>query len=225
MTNLLIVEDHETLGYVLKEYLSLHGYKITLIQDGNEALNAFKRLMPDLCILDVMLPNVDGFQIAESIKSYKPEVPIIFLTARALKVDKIKGFKLGADDYIVKPVDEEELLLRINSVLKRVYSNNTNPNDYFDIGRLRFEYCNRTIIADDKNFLLTEKESEILAALCERKGNLVSRDAIMKRVWRQTDYFTARTMDVHLSKIRKLLSIDSSIKIINVHGKGFILSD
>jgi two-component system, OmpR family, response regulator len=225
MHKVLIVEDHETLGYVLREYLQLHGLDCSLAESAEQALKLLKRLTPHLCLLDVSLPGASGFELAEKIKSMHPAMPLIFLTARGLKVDRIKGLMLNADDYLVKPVDEEELLLRIRSVLRRSYPEKEQQKMIHTIGKLTFEPANQVIKNGTKEELLTEKESAILDLLCRKKGDLVHRNQILKDVWGKTDQFTARTMDVHLTRIRKRLSADSSIAIVNIHGKGFILKD
>jgi DNA-binding response OmpR family regulator len=225
MYRILIAEDHETLGYVLKEYLSINGYDVILAINGNEAVRYFKQFQPHLCILDVMLPEMDGFEIAGKIKAIENNIPIIFLTAKALKVDKVKGFKLGADDYIVKPVDEEELILRIKSILKRSYPGFTIQGPEIAIGNFLFDPKKRILAYKEHIQTLTEKENSILYLLAASKGDLVSRKDILNKIWGATDYFTIRTMDVHLSKLRKHLAADQNISIINVHNKGFILRE
>jgi two-component system OmpR family response regulator len=223
MYSILIAEDHESLGYVLKEYLTMNGFRITLVTNGNDALAAFEKQQYDLCLLDVMLPGCNGFEAAAEIKMQHPSVPVIFLTARALKVDKIKGFKLGADDYIVKPADEEELLLRIQSVIKRAYPPAVKTTACFSIGKIQFEPTNLVLFMGRQRIMLTEKEAHILTILAEQKGNLVPRKYILREIWNESSYFTARTMDVHLTKLRKHLAMDPEVQIVNVHGKGFVL--
>lgn len=225
MQRILIAEDHETLGYVLKEYLSINGYEISLATNGKEAVASFKKFNPHLCILDVMLPEKDGFEIANEIKAIDDNIPIIFLTAKSLKVDKIKGFRLGADDYIVKPVDEEELILRIRSILKRSYPALSMQYEEIAVGELLFDPQKRVLSHKGSARLLTEKETAILYLLAINKGRLVSRKEILNKVWGATDYFTIKTMNVHLSKLRKHLAADDKVSILNVHNKGFILQE
>ncbi|MFN2439963.1 MAG: response regulator transcription factor [Chitinophagaceae bacterium] len=225
MHKILIVEDHETLGYVLVEYLKLHGFEVMLAKTAEEGLKLFKKNSPHLCLLDVSLPGMDGFELAKKIKDLQIDMPIIFLTARGLKVDRIKGLRLHADDYLVKPVDEEELVLRIQSVLRRVYVKQQSQYESYQIGKLLFEPKNHLLKYDKETTVLTEKESAILQLLCRQKENLVNRNVILREVWGKTDHFTARTMDVHLTKIRKHLAADSTITLVNVHGHGFILKE
>ena len=223
MYKILIAEDNESLGYVLKEYLGMNGYEVTLVINAEDAMAAFKKQHYDLCLLDVILPGSSGFDAAVKIKACYPIVPIIFLTARALKVDKIKGFRIGADDYIIKPVDEEELLMRIQSVIKRVYPQQAMNRPVHQVGAGRFEFANRVLVRNEQRITLTDKEAERLQILCEHRGNLVSRHEIQRRVWGDSNYFIGRTMDVHLSKLRKLLAVEPQVQIVNVHGRGFVL--
>ncbi|HYE53602.1 MAG TPA: response regulator transcription factor [Chitinophagaceae bacterium] len=225
MYRILIVEDHETLGYVLVEYLKMHHFEVYLSTSAEDGLIKFKRMSPHLCLLDVSLPGMNGFELAEKIKDAREDMPIIFLTARGLKVDRIKGLRLQADDYLVKPVDEEELVLRVQSVLRRVYSKQARDTEIYTIGKINFEPANQLLKWDKEQQVMTEKESAILELLCKHKENLVNRKLILKEIWGITDLFAARTMDVHLSKIRKYLSVDPTINIVNIHGQGFILTD
>ena len=225
MYKILIIEDHETLGYVLVEYLKMHGFEPRLESSGEAGLKTMRVIPPHLCLLDVSLPGMDGFELAKKIRHEQKGMPIIFLTARGLKVDKIRGLMLEADDYIVKPVDEEELVLRIRSVLRRTYQQSHPETALYRIGLMTFEPGNHMLKWDKASKTLTEKESAILLILCRQKENLVSRVAILKEVWGRTDHFTARTMDVHLTKLRKHLSVDPSVFILNIHGQGFILKE
>lgn len=222
---ILIIEDHETLGYVLVEYLRIHGFQPVLETSAEAGLQRLKKELPHLCLLDVSLPGMDGFEMAKEIRKTWKDLPIIFLTARGLKVDKIKGLMLQADDYLVKPVDEEELVLRIHSVLRRSYPATDTKAEVCTIGSLRFEPANHLLKWEGGSRVLTEKESAILHILCRQKENLVSRNSILKEVWGKTDQFTARAMDVHLTRLRKHLSVDPSVSIVNVHGQGFILKE
>lgn len=223
MKNILLVEDDESLGYILKEYLQLNNFKVTWAKDGEEAISNFKKLIFDLCLLDIMLPKKDGLALAEEIKNLNSQIPIIFLTAKALKIDKLKGFKLGCDDYIVKPVDEEELIARINAVLRRSAQTVSLKVENFKIGKYLFDHNTRQLIADEEIIYLSEKECKILVMLCTYKGELVERDKMLKAIWGENNYFNRRSMDVFISKLRKHLSGDTSIYISNIHGKGFVL--
>jgi two-component system, OmpR family, response regulator len=225
LNKILIIEDHETLGYVLVEYLKMNGFIPMLETSAEEGLKRLAKETPDLCLLDVSLPGMDGFEMAKAIKRFNKELPIIFLTARGLKVDKIRGLMLQADDYLVKPVDEEELVLRIRSVLRRTYTNKNEETEFISIGRLRLEPKNHLLKSEGNSILLTEKENAILQILARQKNNLVSRNHILKEAWGRTDQFAARAMDVHLTKLRKHLSMDPDLSIANVHGQGFILKE
>ena len=223
-TKILLVEDDTNLGYILKEYLHVYDFVVDWAKDGIEGLETFKKYKYDLCILDVMMPKMDGFTLAEKIKAFMPEVPLIFLTAKALKIDKLKGFKLGADDYIVKPVDEEELIARINAIIKRSgHLEDEKQPSLFQIGAYEFDFNNQSLIRESKKQLITTKEAEVLRLLCLHKGKLLDRQTTLRELWGESDYFNRRSMDVFISKLRKYLSDDPSVKITNVHGKGFIL--
>ena len=222
--HLLLVEDNDTLGYVLREYLEMKGYQLSLAKDGRAGLNTFRKESFDLCILDVMMPEMDGFTLAEELRHLDPRVPIIFLTAKSLKVDKLKGFNLGADDYIVKPVDEEELVARIKAVLRRSVNSVDQPISY-QIGTYQFDYSNQKLTYQGKEQLLTEREAQLLRLLCQHKGRLLARRHVLKDIWNNNDYFTRRSMDVFISRLRKYLGKDENIKITNVYGSGFILTD
>lgn len=225
--DLLLVEDNETLGYILKEYLEMKDFQVTLEREGKAGLQAFKKQAYDLCILDVMMPEMDGFTLASELRAIEAGIPIIFLTAKALKVDKLKGFNLGADDYIVKPVDEEELLARIKAVLRRTQQGGSGapPSLHYQIGNYTFDFSNQKLIHNGNEQLLTEREAHLLRLLCENKGKLLSRRQVLNTLWNNNDYFTRRSMDVFISRLRKYLSEDPRIKINNVYGSGFILTD
>ena len=224
MFKILIVEDHETLGYVLLEYLKMHGFNSCLETSAEDGLKRIIKECPDLIILDVSLPGMDGFEMAKEIRKTHKDLPFIFLTARGLKVDRLKGLKLEADDYLIKPVDEEELVLRIKSILRRTYPKSV-PAKIYRISELVFEPANHLLKSREQSLMLREKETAILQLLCEHKGELVTRNSILRSVWGKTDQFTARAMDVHLTRLRKHLSLDPSIRLQNVHGQGFILID
>ena len=224
MYRILLAEDDTNLGYVLKEYLELHRFFVELAKDGDIALGAFNRSQFDICILDVMLPKKDGFTLAAEIKQLNKNVPFIFLTAKSLKVDKLKGFNIGADDYIVKPVDEEELIARINAVMRRAADpTNESEKDKFTIGSYVFDFNNQQLIWGDRKQTITIKEAAVLKLLCEHKARILDRKLALRTLWGESDYFTRRSMDVFISHLRKYLSDDPSIKIKNVHGKGYVL--
>ncbi|MEL7002051.1 MAG: response regulator transcription factor, partial [Bacteroidota bacterium] len=212
MKKILLVEDDQSLGYILKEYLQMHDFEVEWTKNGEEGANTFANDKFDLCILDIMMPKKDGFTLAAEMKAHNPEIPLIFLTAKSLKVDKLKGFKMGCDDYIVKPVDEEELIARIRAVLKR--SSFTPPNSReYAIGMFTFNSNTQLLSSTGVNHKLTKKESEILHLLCRSKGDLVETDQILNILWNDCNYFNRRSMDVFISKLRKYLSDDPSCKI------------
>ncbi|NER12819.1 response regulator [Leptobacterium flavescens] len=222
---ILLAEDDKNLGYILKEYLSMHNFEVILATNGKEALELFHKSKFDLCVLDIMMPVLDGFSVAQEIKKQQQEMPLVFLTAKALKIDKLKGFKIGADDYILKPVDEEELIARINAILRR--TGNSNGEELlpvsFQLGDYLFDYQNQLLTYKDQKQLLTTKEADILRELCLCKGRILDRKKTLNTYWGENDYFNRRSMDVFIYKLRKYLKNDPSISIRNVHGKGFIL--
>lgn len=224
-TRILLVEDDANLSMVLKDYLEMLGYETILRNDGEEGLEAFKENEFSLCILDVMMPKKDGFQLAKEIRTINPEIPLIFLTAKSLKEDRIAGLKAGADDYITKPFSTEELSLRISAILKRSeiqYRQKRIP-DVFDLGSIQFDHKNMVLIHNDKEISLTRKESALLKLLAENKNQLVEREYALEKIWGSSDYFIGRSMDVFIAKLRKMLKIDPNIAITNVHGTGFKL--
>jgi DNA-binding response OmpR family regulator len=221
MANLLLVEDHETLGFALKEYLQMKGFAVHWEQSADSAAAYFEKHPVDLCILDVMLPGQNGFELAKRIRRRMPDQPLIFLTARSLKADRLRGFGLGADDYLVKPVDEEELVARIEAILRRVRG--AAPQASYTIGRYQFDVQNQWLSLAGERRQLTAREAHLLSLLCEREGQLLSRERVLKELWNQNDYFTRRSMDVFISRLRKYLSKDERVGIQNVYGSGFIL--
>jgi DNA-binding response OmpR family regulator len=223
---LLLVEDDKNLGYILSEYLTMKGFSVTWTKDGKEALVLLQKNPYSLCILDVMLPSLDGFGVAEQIAASNTRVPYIFLTAKNHKVDKLKGFKLGCDDYIVKPVDEEELVARIQAVLKRTsVVSLSDKQTTITFGNSFFQVQTQVLQIAGTEYKLTTKESEVLLLLLSYRNSLLDRETALKKVWGSSDYFNRRSMDVIISRLRKHLSPDSLIKITNIHGKGYMLQE
>ncbi len=220
---ILLCEDDENLGMLLREYLSAKGYNAELYSDGEAGFKAFARNKYDLCVLDVMMPKMDGFALAQEIRKVNSEVPIIFLTAKTLKDDVLAGFKLGADDYITKPFSMEELTFRIEAILRRVNGKKNKDNTMYQIGRFTFDTQKQLLTIDGKQTKLTTKESELLALLCVHANEMLQRDFALKAIWTDDNYFNARSMDVYITKLRKHLKEDESIEIINIHGKGYKL--
>ena len=221
---ILLCEDDQNLGMVLKNYLELNDYDVTLERDGRLGLAAFQRERFDICLLDVMMPNMDGFTLAESIRDINPDVPLFFLSAKTMKEDIIQGYKLGADDYITKPFDSEVLLLKIRAILKRNEElHKEEANAEFDMGKYHFNPRLRELIINGKTQVLSPKENELLKMLCEYKNDLLPRETALKKIWGSDTYFNGRSMDVYIAKLRKYLKEDSAIEIVNIHGNGFRL--
>lgn len=225
-SKILLVEDDANLGQVLKNYLELHDYVVELCRDGILGLAAFRREKFDLCLLDVMMPNMDGFTLAEEIRNVDPDVPLFFLSARSMKEDLLQGYKLGADDYITKPFDSDVLLHKIKAVLKRNQEiQDKNPTQIeFKIGDFDFNSRLRILKYKDKeDIILSPKENALLQMLAEFKNDLLPRDQALKRIWGSDTYFNGRSMDVYIAKLRKYLSDDDNVSIVNIHGNGFRL--
>ena len=222
---LLIVEDDPNLGQILNEYLSMKGYETTLCRDGEEGLESFKKHGYDLCLFDVMLPKKDGFSMAKEIRKDDTVTPIIFLTAKSMKEDTIEGFKIGADDYVTKPFSMEELLLRLQAILKRTGDKKPQMSDQkvFDFGTFHFDFDKQILKGSAGDNKLTSKESELLRLLCLHINEPLDRSTALKLIWRDDSYFNARSMDVYIAKLRKLLKADENIRIITLHGSGFKL--
>lgn len=228
MRKILLAEDDPNLGEILKDYLELKGkFEIKLCQDGDEALRAFGRDKYDLCIFDVMMPKKDGFSLAKEIREINEHVPIIFATAKGMMEDKIEAFNLGGDDYITKPFRVEELLLRINALLKRSTPTEKNSEEdlpsSFELGEYHFDYTSQIIKRDGQAQKLSTKEAELLRMLCLRKNDVLTREEALINIWHDDNYFNGRSMDVFLSKLRKYLKEDPRVEIVNVHGKGYKL--
>jgi DNA-binding response OmpR family regulator len=226
--NILLVEDDTNLGAVLQEYLQLKDYQVELCRDGEVGWQAFQTRAFDLCILDVMMPKKDGFTLAKAIREANPHVPIIFVTAKSMQQDRIDGFRLGADDYVTKPFSVEELLLRVQAILRRsqasTATSTTQRQEIFTIGEFAFDYPNQTLIHNRETRQLTSKEAELLRILCLNMGQALRRDVALKAVWGDDTYFNGRSMDVYITKLRKYLKLDESVEIVNVHGLGYKLN-
>jgi DNA-binding response OmpR family regulator len=225
---ILLVEDDPNLSLVLQDYLEMMNYDITLCRNGKEGLQTFQGGKFDLCILDIMMPVMDGFMLAEEIKRINDAIPIVFLTAKSLKEDRIKGFRLGCDDYIMKPFSTEELSLRIQAILKRCMTQQLNgaskeEEPIYQIGKYSFDHKNMLLRLEESERVLTRKENALLKLLYENRNQLLPRDVALKSVWGNDDYFIGRSMDVFIAKLRKYLKDDPTIYITNVHGTGFKL--
>ncbi|MFZ4581614.1 MAG: response regulator transcription factor [Paludibacter sp.] len=220
---ILLCEDDENLGMLLREYLQTKGYDADLQPDGEAGYKAFTRNKYDMCVFDVMMPKKDGFQLAADIRSVNSEVPIIFLTAKSMKEDILQGFKLGADDYLSKPFSMEELLYRIESILRRVRGKKVKEAVIYSIGKFTFDAQKQTLSIDGDSKKLTTKESELLNLLAANANSILERNFALKTIWVDDNYFNARSMDVYITKLRKLLKDDENVAIINIHGKGYKL--
>lgn len=221
-TKILLAEDDNNLGNLLSDYLRAKGYETVLASNGSEAFNLFAKGGFNLCLFDVMMPIKDGFTLAKDIRKIDENIPIIFLTAKSMKEDTLQGFQSGADDYISKPFSMEELLARINAVLRR-----TSPQTkeevlhLFEIGNYKFDYQKRILSINNVDQKLTSKENELLRLLCLNQGKMLDRTYALKAIWDDDNYFNARSMDVYIAKLRKHLKDDERIEIMNVHGRGF----
>lgn len=220
---ILLCEDDENLGMLLREYLQAKGFNADLFPDGESGYKAFLKGMYDICVLDVMMPKKDGYTVAQEIRSVNSEVPIIFLTAKQLKEDVFEGFKAGADDYITKPFSMEELVFRIEAILRRVKGKKGKEVTMYKIGKFTFDTQKQQLMFGDKITKLTTKESELLSLLCNHINEILERNYALKTIWIEDNYFNARSMDVYITKLRKHLKDDPDIEIINIHGKGYKL--
>jgi len=221
--HIFLVEDDLSFGAVLKSYLEINDFNVEWVDDGQHALRHFNDKTFDICILDVMLPHIDGFTIGNDIRRINPTIPILFLTAKNLREDVLKGYQIGADDYITKPFDTEVLIFKLKAILKRQLGTATKEADYYHIGSFLFDYRLRTIERGNNRQKLSPKEAELLKMLCDNQNELLPRETALKKIWGDDGYFTARSMDVYLTKIRKLLMEDPMIEIRNIHGSGFML--
>lgn len=224
-SQILLAEDDASLGFLVKENLEAEGFRVILSDNGKDAAAAFKNGEFHLCILDIMMPMQDGFELAKQIRQLNQYIPIIFLTAKTMEVDKVKAFQIGADDYVVKPFSIKELLLRIQAILRRTKSANTKDNipDILQAGAFKLDYINRVLLYKNTEKYLSQREVDLLYILFENKGQQISRTYILNKVWGSYELFNSRTLDVYLTKIRKLLKDDPSIEIQNFYGTGYRL--
>lgn len=222
--HILLAEDDTNLGLVLQEYLEAKNFEVALCTDGAQALETFNRDSFDICLLDIMMPKMDGFEVAKQIRKKDKEIPLIFITAKGMKEDKIEGFTIGADDYLTKPFSMEELQLRIQAVMRR--SNNSkkdNGEQLFTIGKFHFDAQQQTLKIGKESKKLTSKEAALLRLLALNLNETLERDTALNKVWGKDDYFTARSMDVFITKLRKYLKADPNVQILSIHGSGFKL--
>jgi DNA-binding response OmpR family regulator len=218
----LLAEDDRDFGNILSQYVSISGFDVALARDGKEAWDMFTKEKPDICVLDVMMPEMDGFTLGEKIKEAQPGVPLIYLTAKSLKEDIVRGLKIGADDYITKPFDPEVLILRINNILKRVYSSS---NDEYKISNTVLNINNLELTCGNSKEKLTLKEAQLLRYFIINKNKVLAREDILTEIWGEDDYFLGRSMDVFISRLRKYISEDKNLDIRTVRGTGFILEE
>ena len=220
---ILLCEDDENLGMLLREYLQAKGYSTVLCPDGEQGFKEFTKNKYDIAVLDVMMPKKDGFTLAQDIRQANADLPIIFLTAKTLKEDILEGFKIGADDYITKPFSMEELVFRVEAILRRVRGKKTKESTLYHIGKFVFDTQKQLLTIGDQQTKLTTKENELLALLCSHANEILQRDFALTTIWIDDNYFNARSMDVYITKLRKHLKDDDQIEIINIHGKGYKL--
>ena len=222
-TRILLCEDDENLGMLLREYLQAKGYNVTLAPDGEAGFQHFSSEKFDLCILDVMMPKKDGFTLAQDIRKVNAVIPIVFLTAKSLKEDVLEGFRIGADDYISKPFSMEEMLLRIEAIMRRISGKKSKSGTEHQLGTMVFDAQKQTLTSEKGNTKLTTKECELLSLLVQNANSILERNYALKTIWVEDNYFNARSMDVYITKLRKLLKDDPNVEIINIHGKGYKL--
>ena len=223
-TKILLAEDDENLGSLLREYLQAKSYEAHWLSDGEKAYKSFEKNRYDICILDIMMPIKDGITLAREIRMIDPEMPIIFLTAKSMKEDVLEGFSVGADDYMTKPFSMEELIYRIEAILRRTQGvGQQNKQTEFEIGQFHFDANKQLLTLESKSVKLTTKESELLKLLCNNANNVLERNFALKSIWLDDNYFNARSMDVYITKLRKYLKEDPAVEILNIHGKGYKL--
>lgn len=221
--NILLVEDEPDLVLIIRNTLTSQGFNVRTATDGEEGLRMFYAEKPDVLVADVMMPKMDGFTLARELRSINSEVPIMFLTAKNLKDDILEGFKLGADDYLTKPFSMDELVYRMEAILRRVKARSRQMATRYQLGRFTFDTQRQLLSIDDKSTKLTTKESELLTMLCTHMNDILERDLALKTIWIDDNYFNARSMDVYITKLRKHLKDDPNVEINNVHGKGYRL--
>jgi two-component system OmpR family response regulator len=220
---ILLAEDDLSLGELLKNYLEMNDFDVSWYKNGIEAFKGFNKNSFDICLLDVMMPEMNGFELANEIKQLNVQTPFLFITAKTLREDILTGYKCGADDYIIKPFDSELLIYKINAILKRSGTSpqKTSGETEFSIGKYHLNTNLRSLKGPDGEQQLSPKETELLKLLCQYKNNVLPRDLALKNIWNNDDYFSGRSMDVYIAKLRKHLKEDSSLEIINIHGKGY----
>lgn len=223
MHKILLVEDDPNFGSVLKDYLQLHDYEVRLCTNGKRGWSAFQEERFDLCILDVMMPEMDGFSLARQIRNQQKSMPLFFLTAKSMKQDVVQGFELGADDYITKPFDSDVLLYKIKALLQRVQQQQSEILEDIRLGNFHFNALLRELTIDGEVIRLSPKESELLQLLASNPNKVVTRSEALQRIWKDDNYFTGRSMDVYVTKLRKYLAADPQVEIVNLHGNGFRL--
>jgi DNA-binding response OmpR family regulator len=222
---ILLAEDDDNLGLLLNSFIKAKGFDVDLARNGKEALEKYNSGNYQFLILDVMMPELDGFSVAKEVRNIDKKVPILFLTAKTMKEDKLEGFSIGADDYLTKPFSMEELVARIEAILKRSEVNNSPLQTEYKVGKFLFDPEKRTISLDGKEERLTTKENHLLKLLSKNKNEVLDRQAALRAIWGDDNYFNGRSMDVYIAKLRKILRQDESIEIMNVHGRGFKLID
>ena len=220
---ILLVEDDQNLGFVIQDALRRKGFQVHLCRDGKEGLKQFNEHPYDLCVLDVMLPQKDGFSLAEDIRLVNRDIPIVFLTAKSQIEDRIAGFKAGGDDYLTKPFSHEELILRIEAILRRTHGREEEDRDRFELGDFTFDHRNLVLSHSDEERKLTRKEADVLRLLCMHRDQVLPRELVLNMVWGDDTYFLGRSLDVFISRLRKYLKGDPKVQIVNVHGVGFKL--
>lgn len=218
---ILLAEDDLSLGELLKNYLEMNDFEVSWYKNGIDAFKGFNKNSFELCLLDVMMPDMNGFELATEIKQLKPQVPLLFITAKTLREDILTGYKCGADDYIIKPFDSELLIYKINAILKRTGTPKEETSTEFIIGKYKLNTNLRSLTGPHGEQQLSPKETELLKLLCQYRDSVLPRDLALKNIWNNDDYFSGRSMDVYIAKIRKHLKEDPSLEIINIHGKGY----
>lgn len=221
--SILLAEDDDNLGQLLQTFLKAKGYQVELARNGKHAYEKYTDGHFDFCIFDVMMPEMDGFTLAKEVRMIDPKVPILFLTAKAMKEDKLEGFESGADDYMTKPFTMEELLARIEAILRRTSPSDNEESEMQQIGTIQYEPVSRILHLKEENKKLTTKEGQLLHLLCKNRNEVLDRQAALRAIWGDDNYFNGRSMDVYIAKLRKLLKEDERIEILNIHGKGFKL--